>query len=464
MAEEITDATASLEAMASGSLRAVELVASYLDRLEAQQETLNGAVQIFRSEALERAKSPKSGPLSGLPFSVKETFGMKGEQITAGSLRMPPIVCDEDSEIVKRVKNAGAIIIARSNIPEFAMAGETDNPRFGRSNNPLNTSRTCGGSSGGEGVLVASGSSAVGLGSDVLGSLRIPGCFCGVVAFKPASNAVDKWGTWPVIDGYMDSWLSLGPITRSVRDARLLYNVIADKPTAPLQSVKALRLILPTHFPINTKVSCIAAALSESIAALLDSGMQGEDYHFDDVERFFTNLQPLLAHDFESDIRKQLKTEKGKDFSIVKEAVLQILGKPTIYSGLFQLLLACPIVRTKRPEKIERIVADFENGRRRYAQLLKDDAILVFPTLGLLAPEHGKMNRASLKPGVNKDMTSVAFCNAMNLPAITVPAPKFRDEATGLVPGIMLATAPGNESILFDAASVVESALGESEK
>lgn len=455
----LPDATELLLQMQQGKRRCRDIVQEYLARLEEHHPQINAAVKVFKEQALQEAQSPQPGPLSGLPISVKETFGIQGETITAGSLRMPPIAVDEDCEIVKRVRAAGAIILARSNVPEFAMAGETENLRYGRTNNPLDQTRTAGGSSGGEAALVASGSTALGLGSDLLGSLRIPGAFCGVVGFKPASDAVDKWGTWPVIDGYMDTWLALGPITRSVRDARLVYNVIADRPLREQRDVNGLRLVVPDPFAVRHDLPCLQQALTRATQALHAHGMHRELQPFGDVERYFLNLQPLLVHDIEHDLHRQLVTSDGDVLSLTRELFRQLSGRPTIYSGLFQLLVASVIVRPRTGARVQRIIEDFEAGRRHYHAMLGSDGVMILPTLGLLAPKHRQMNRASLKPGVNHDMTAVTFCNAMNLPAITIPAWADPDPDTGLVPGVMLACAPGAEAALLDAAAIAEAAL-----
>jgi len=220
-----------LASIRDGQVTAEQVVSEHLERLQASHRILNAATRVFRDEALSEARHPRPGPLSGLPVSIKETFGIAGETITAGSLRMAAVECRDDAEAVKRLREAGAIIVARSNVPEFAMAGETDNLRYGRTVNPLDPGRTCGGSSGGEAALVASGGSAAGLGSAILGSIRIPAAFCGLVGFKPASGAVSKAGSWPQIGGHFtDSWLCAGPITRTVRDARLMYEVLSGRP------------------------------------------------------------------------------------------------------------------------------------------------------------------------------------------------------------------------------------------
>ncbi|MGB5775444.1 MAG: amidase family protein, partial [Sedimenticolaceae bacterium] len=159
----LPDATALLAAMDEGNLSTRQLMEEHLDRLQRLNPRLNAAIGIFEHQALAEAAAPRPGSLSGLPVSVKETFALQGETITAGSLRMQPVQPTRDAAAVARLKAAGAIVLARGNVPEFAMAAETDNLRYGRTNNPMAEERTCGGSSGGDAALVASGCVAAGL-------------------------------------------------------------------------------------------------------------------------------------------------------------------------------------------------------------------------------------------------------------------------------------------------------------
>jgi len=454
------DATELLRQMQSGERTAVSLVTEHIERLEANHARLNAAVHVFKDEALAEAKNPRPGPLSGLPISVKETIGIGGQTITAGSKRMPPLVCAEDAPVVQKLRDAGAIILARSNVPEFAMAGETDNLIYGRTNNPLDESRTPGGSSGGEGALVGSGSTVFGVGTDILGSIRIPASFCGVVGFKPASGAVNKQGIWPDLTGlFLNSWLSVGPIARSVRDARLVYNVIAETPLREAKSPKGLRLVMPRQFELEAKADCINAAYTMAQTVLEVAGLVAEERPFPDVKTHFLNLQQILAAELEDPFYKMLVTADGQKFNLAVETLKQAVGRGTIYGGLFQLIAIIPVIKPRKAGRVAEIIHTYEQARADLYQLLGQDGVLLLPTLGVLAPPHGQMNRASLRPGVNGTVTAMTFCNYMNLPAITVPAWKDPDPETGLVPGIMLACAPGAEAALLDAAVALEAGI-----
>lgn len=457
------DATAMLAQLRAGALTSEQLVRRHLERITQTHGRLNAATQVLRDEALQAAQrldasGERALPLFGLPCSVKETFGLAGQQVTAGSLRMQPDDHAHDADIVRRLKAAGAVVIARSNVPEFAMTAESVNPRFGRTNNPLDPRRAAGGSSGGEGVLVGAGCSAFGVGSDILGSIRIPAAFCGVVGFKPHSAAVDNAGTWPMVTGHTRPWLGLGPITRSVRDARLVYDVIAQQAVGPAPAHPG-RLVTPAGFPLTMREPCIASALEAARAALFAHGYAEDRREFGDVRHLFLQIPKLILGDFYDGWIRLLSTGPQGRFSVWREALAQVAGKPTIDSGLLTWMLIAPLLKPRSAARVQAIADEFAAARMHYQHLLGADGVMVLPTLGLLAPEHGRMNRLSLKPGVNGLFTAHTMGNYLDLPAIAVPAWKYRDAATGLPPSISVLCAPGAEAQLFAAAARIEAAL-----
>lgn len=461
------DAVTLLEQLRAGALTAEQLVGQHLHTLAHEQPRLNAATAIFHDAALAEARrldceGDRSLPLFGLPCSVKETFGLAGQQVTAGSQRMAPEHHAQDAEIVRRLKAAGAVVIARSNVPELAMTAESTNPRYGRTNNPLAPDRVAGGSSGGEGALVGSGSSVFGVGSDILGSIRIPAAFCGVVGFKPHSAAVDGTGTWPTVTGNTRTWLGLGPLTRSVRDARLVYNVIARRPLGAGRKAggdSGGRLVVPGGFPMTTQDACIGQALAAARSALVGSGYREEAQDFSQVRHLFLQIPKVILDDFYDTWIRLLSTPGAAPFSPWRELAAQLLRRPTIDDGLLTWMLIAPLMKPRRQSTVARIAEEYASARARYHAMLGVDGVMVLPTLGLLAPPHGKMNRQSLKPGVNGLFTAHTMGNYLDLPAIAVPAWKYRDAVTGLVPSVSLLCAPGAEARLFDAAGTVEAAL-----
>lgn len=432
----------------------------HLDRLDTVNPALNAATEMLRDEALAQAEEPLAGPLSGLPITLKETYGLAGKQVTCGSLRATPVDCSEDAPVVRKLKAAGAIVIARSNVPEFVMTAETHNLRFGRSHHPADQARTPGGSTGGEGALVASGASPLGFGTDILGSIRIPAAFCGLVGFRPHSGAIDKTGVHPVSGPFFETWNGLGPLARSVRDARLAYSVIAKQPTAPPESIAGLRLWVPDGYPFKAGVPCIDAAWQAAINGLQAAGLSIDRAPVDPAKDLFMALPKLVTGEMIPLWREWLSSE-GKTFSAAREFLRQALGRPSIQPGLLLwFTLVAPLYRPRNVAALQAVIDQFEAARTTVRGALADDGLLCLPTLGMLAPKHGAMNRATLmRPGLNRQITAHTLANSMDLSAITVPAPGYRDAKTGLAPGVMLAVAPGNEGRLLDVAQHLETAL-----
>jgi Asp-tRNA(Asn)/Glu-tRNA(Gln) amidotransferase A subunit family amidase len=449
------DATDELARLASGEITPVALVEAYRERLERNQPLHNGAAEILAGEARAAAAGLLSGPLAGLPYTLKETFGIRGREVTVGSLRMPPWHCTEDAVVLQRLRAAGAVLLARGNVPELAMAGETDNLRFGRSSNPLDPALTCGGSSGGDAALVAGGGVAFGVGTDILGSVRIPAAFCGLVGFRAASEAIDKRGSWPEIRGETACWLSAGPITRSVRDARLVYEVISATPL-PAPASPGGRLWLPDALPLEIADAPIATALAAARERLLGAGFLAEAAPIADMKRVYRDMVTVLATELGPQLKTCLTDGAGQRFSVTGEWLRRMTGRPTVYAGLLRLLTLAPLLRVG-PGKFARVASRLREARTAVRAALGTDGLLLLPTLGLLAPPHGVMNRRSLRPGYNGLMAPMTFCNGMDLPAITVPVPAAGAVGRGPVPGVMLACAPGSEARLFDAAQLLES-------
>jgi amidase len=159
------------------------------------------------------------GPLHGVPFSIKDSIEVAGTVSTAGTLgRKGAAPSTEDATLVARLRGAGAVPIARTNLPDLLFAFESDNLLFGPTNNPYDVTRTSGGSSGGEAALIASCGSPLGLGSDCAGSVRLPAAFCGIAGIKPTSGRLPRTGHFPPAGGWIEALWQIGPMARYVED------------------------------------------------------------------------------------------------------------------------------------------------------------------------------------------------------------------------------------------------------
>ena len=233
MSEEIiyADAATLARRIRDRELSPVEVAQAHLDRIEAVNPKLNALIA-FPGGVMERAREAEAaamrgewwGPLHGVPFTVKDCVDTAGVVTTRGSKLFENHVPDADATVVTRLKNAGGIFIAKSNMPEFALWWETDNLVYGRTENPWMIGRTPGGSSGGEAAAVASGMSPLGIGSDVGGSIREPANYCGIVGLKATHGRIPLTGHWPET---LLRFMHVGPIVRSVGDAALSLSLMA---------------------------------------------------------------------------------------------------------------------------------------------------------------------------------------------------------------------------------------------
>ena len=212
----------------------VELTALYFERIERLDGQLNAYLTLCRDEAMQAAKDAENavmrgdalGPLHGVPISIKDLELTKGIRTTSGSLPFKDRIPDEDSIVVERVKAAGAIILGKTNTPEFGHRGTTENLLGEPCRNPWNTERTPGGSSGGAAAALAAGLCAIATGSDGGGSVRIPASFCGLYGIKPTQGRVPRYNgrAAPAVANQLSQ---SGPISRTVRDSAILLQALA---------------------------------------------------------------------------------------------------------------------------------------------------------------------------------------------------------------------------------------------
>jgi aspartyl-tRNA(Asn)/glutamyl-tRNA(Gln) amidotransferase subunit A len=248
----MTDSIVKLEAsriaelIAKRELSPVEVVQAHLDRIAEVNPKIN-AIVTMADGALDAAKKAEAavksgarlGPLHGVPFTVKDAVDTAGMLTQRGSPIFKGRVPDNDATVVARLKAAGAILIAKTNPPEFAYSIETDNFLTGQTNNPWNLDYTPGGSSGGESAAIAAGMSPLGVGSDLSISLRGPAAHTGVVGFKATHGRLPMTGHWPRVPRRF--W-HIGPMARSVRDVALAYSLMAGPDGADGFSISSLDL------------------------------------------------------------------------------------------------------------------------------------------------------------------------------------------------------------------------------
>lgn len=272
--------------MSSGARRAEDVLTDALAHVQARNGELN-AVVTLNQRALEAARAIDAriargesvGPLAGVPVGIKDITPVAGLRTTYGSPIYADHVPDEDAEIVRRLRAAGAVIVGKTNTPEFAAGANTWNSVFGRTRNPWDPALTSGGSTGGGAAAVATGMIALAEGTDLGGSLRIPAAFCGVVGLRPSPGLVPQHP----VDWVWDTISVSGPIARTVEDVALMLQVVAGaSDAAPLGAnvrgrdfVAAARAALPAGIRVAYCPDIASIGVDASIEATCRGAASG---------------------------------------------------------------------------------------------------------------------------------------------------------------------------------------------
>jgi amidase len=282
------------EMIRTGKISSREVVEAYLEQISRVNPKLNAIVTLDAGGAQKRADEADEairrgeiwGPLHGVPLTIKDNYATSGIKTTNSLPGLARFVPKYDATVVQRVKQAGAVILGKTNLPSMGMDLQTRSPVFGVTNNPWDNRRTTGGSSGGEAAAVAAGLTALGIGNDYGGSIRIPAHFCGIYGIKPTENFTSAYGLTPGIEsGGIQSvhhMICCGPLARSIEDLKLGLSVIAgpdpknpdvpwvDLHQPPARNMKDLRITWTDDFggvPVTAETRETLKAFTEKLAA-----------------------------------------------------------------------------------------------------------------------------------------------------------------------------------------------------
>ncbi|HEY3826694.1 MAG TPA: amidase [Bryobacteraceae bacterium] len=301
--------TKQAELIRDGAVSSTELIRAHLARIDEVNPKLNAAIEILRESALREAgvvdRRRESGepmrPLEGVPFSVKDSIEVEGTVCSAGTLGLRQAdPSTRDATLVARLRAAGAIPIARTNLPDLLFAFESDNLIFGRTNNPFDHTRTSGGSSGGEAALIAACGSPFGLGSDAAGSVRLPAHYCGIASLKPTSGRLARTGHIPPAGGWLDMVWQIGPMARRVEDLWTLMPILlgmdgldrtviampdGDPAEVPLRNLRVAFFtdngIVPPDSDTRPVVEAAAKALASEVLSVEECRPPGIEQSYD---------------------------------------------------------------------------------------------------------------------------------------------------------------------------------------
>ena len=275
------------DAVNTGKMTAVEVVTEALHRIKITDEEVGAFLEVFREEALttaaqidDRIKSGEKLPLAGVPVAIKDNILMTGHVASAGSKMLQHYTAAYTSTVVKRLQEAGAIIVGRTNMDEFAMGSSTETSAFHKTKNPLDLTKNPGGSSGGSAAAVAAKMVPAAFGTDTGGSIRQPAAFCGVVGMKPTYGRISRHG----IIALSSSLDQIGPIATTVEDIAILLKVVEGRDSYDATSVelkkseetndpiKKLRIGVPKEFFIEGMDEELSAVVKLAIEKLKKIG------------------------------------------------------------------------------------------------------------------------------------------------------------------------------------------------
>ena len=404
----------------------------YLVRAQGQAPKIGAPSSRSARERLEEAIT--LGPLDGVIISIKDLFDIAGEPTRAGSkvlVDAPP--ASIDAPVVRRLRAGGAVIVAKTNMVEFAFSGIGLTPHYGTPGNPADRTRVPGGSSSGAAVAVADGMCEIAISTDTGGSTRIPAAFCGVVGYKPTKSRVPTEGAFP-LSYTLDS---VGPIAKSVAACAAADAVMAgDDPwtlePAPLQG---LRLDIPQGLPLRDLDQTVAAQFSDATKALGRSGVRLSD-------------EPLPLLD------DMVHVNSKASFSVAESYVLhreRLATRAADYD---------PFVRSRIELGRTLSAADYMAMLRDRAALVRamdarlaDLGALVLPTTSIVAPTIAEVSSSESLTAKNLlVLRNPAIANFLDLCAISLPLPR----AGALPVGLMLVARNGHDRRLFRMAAAVE--------
>jgi aspartyl-tRNA(Asn)/glutamyl-tRNA(Gln) amidotransferase subunit A len=384
-----------------------------------------------------RARDGSSlGPLDGIIVSIKDLFDVAGEPTRAGSRILEDAApAAEDAAAVRRLREAGAVIVGKTSMSEFAFTGVGANPHYGTPGNPADRARVPGGSSSGAAVAVADGMCEISIGTDTGGSTRIPAALCGVVGFKPSKYRVPTDGAFP-LSHTLDS---IGPIARSVEDCAKADTVLAAEEPWPLQPypLDGLKLGIASGLPLGDLDATVSSKFMVALSAVSGANAQLSEVEtplFDDMRE--VNSTATIATVEAYELHRDRLATRGDEMDPFIRARIE-MGKAVSPSDYQEMLEA----RARLAAAMDSLLAGFD--------------ALVLPTTPIVAPTMAEISSVEAFRRANRLLLrNTEIANFFDLCAISLPMP-----GEGLPAGFMLFGRRGADRKLFRIAAAVEKLL-----
>jgi aspartyl-tRNA(Asn)/glutamyl-tRNA(Gln) amidotransferase subunit A len=435
------------EVLRAGSLSPVELTEKCLARIEKLNPALNAFVTVTADSALAQAHQAERdisqgkwrGPLHGIPLGLKDLIDTAGTRTTAASALFKDRIPAEDAEVVLRLKAAGAVLLGKQNLHEFAYGGSSLISYFGEVHNPWNADHIAGGSSGGSAAAVATGMGYGAIGTDTAGSVREPAALCGVVGLKPTYGRVNARGVIPL----SPSLDHIGPITRFVADAAVMLQAIAeagqggsgtvapDYAAALNHPCQTLRIGVPRSFFYEELDPEVASSAEEALTVLKSMGHELMDISLSmDTDRTLQAAESYLAH---------------VDFLAVNPELYQAETLRRIRGGAVEW-----------PD-YTRALLKLKSERRKIGRIFSQVDALATPTMPVPAPNIAELREHPelLRPHELLLLRNTRPFNVWGLPAISVPCGFTK---AGLPIGLQIAGPHWREDVVLCLAQAFEQA------
>ena len=461
--------TEAAKKLATGEITSVQLAEACLAEIEKRNPSLNAYLEVF-SDAKEQAqkadkrrKAGESHPLLGIPLAIKDNILIEGRRAGAASKILEHYVASYDATIIKKLKDAGAVFLGRTNMDEFAHGSSTENSAYGPTKNPHDESRVPGGSSGGSAAAVAAHMALGALGTDTGGSVREPASFCGVVGLKPTYGSVSRSG----LIAMGSSLDQAGPLARTVEDAELIFNTIRGKD--PLDSTSVGTENFKSQNPNNKKIGVPRKLLEKGIDADVLrqfekslNTLRAKGYEVVDIElpqaslalavyyvimpaevsanlARFDGVRYGLSIKGESLFDDYAKT-RGEGFGAeVRRRIM--LGTYVLSSGYYDAYFC-------------KATAARAELAREVAGVLESVSLIATPTTTSPATKLGEKTDDPLAMYLLDIFTVTA--NLTGNPAISIPMGMVEREGKELPVGIQLTAAHGDEAALFNAGKLLQ--------
>ncbi|MFZ5596632.1 MAG: amidase [Bacillota bacterium] len=443
----------------SGEITSLDATSQYINHIKKVNPALNCVVENRFEKAEKEAalcdrilKSGKAaGRLFGVPVSIKEAFNVERMKTTGGLSHRKGKFEKKNAVTVERLRTEGAVILCKTNTPTLCFCQETDNKLYGRTNNPWDPSRTAGGSSGGEAALIAVGGAAVGLGSDIGGSIRFPSHFNGVVGFKSGWNQVPQEGHFPhVTDPFQERMVGFGALAKSVSDARLVNEIISGK-VPEKKDLSGFSVCIPPKHPRHP-LGAATAGILEKIRESL-----GADFHCHrDLPPHYGESsllwQQIMSIDGAREISRLAFGERP-DRPVLEYLKEVLTGRADLHRYASWAIIGARLFKPGA-SRIREMGNILESGGETVNRHL-DERILIMPVYHVPAQPHTRVYRQlfSARRTFLIYMPYVAYANVWGLPSLTVPA---GEDENGLPIGIQIISRVGNEDAVFQMGNIIE--------